>query len=228
MIEVDLYNYWTKNLSFANLSKLKDYKVVYNIRIILIFILLAPFFLVLNLLVLFPILSLVMNLNGDVLAYFAIGNGLVIMSLLLGKTRFDVRRLVNRREEDVSMYELKENSLKNYIETKYVDKKEDATDFYRELIRLCEKKGNYDKLSMSVFYTLIGVVFALCAFLFDNVEGLEDRSLISYLALVVTFYAVLGYAVIKVRENQPKYAYSNLADALSRIAIKSRMKKWRE
>lgn len=228
MIEVDLYNYWTNNLSFAHLSKLKNYKVVYNMRMIFVLVLLVPFLLVLNLLVIFPFISPVISLNCNVLACFAIGNGLVIMSLLLGKTRFDLRRLVNRREEDVSMYELKEISLKNYIETKYLDKKADIAEFYRDLIRLCEKKGKYDKLSMSVFYTLIGVVFALCAFLFGSVEGLENGLLIRYLAFVVTFYAVFGYTVIKVRKNQPKYAYSNLADALSRILIKSRMKKTRK
>lgn len=140
MIEVDFYNYWTNNLSFAYLSKLKNYKVVYNMRMIFVLVLLVPFLFVLNLLVIFPFISPIISLNCNVLACFAIGNGLVIMSLLLGKTRFDLRRLVNRREEDVSMYELKEISLKNYIETKYLDKKADIAEFYRDLIRLCEKR----------------------------------------------------------------------------------------
>lgn len=227
MIEVDLYNYWTKSLSVNELSKLKDCKVVYDIKSVILLMLLILFFLLLIFTLLFSLMPAFYRLI-DVLICFLIASGLVIIFLQFGKKTFNCRRLVNRCKEDVNIYELKESCLKNYIETKYLDRKKDATEFYRVLIHLCEKKGNYEKLSMSFFYALIGVVLTLYAFLFDSVKGLENRSRILDVTFVLIFCAVSVCLIIKVHANKPQYTYSNLADALSRILIKSRMKKMRK
>lgn len=221
MIENDLYNYWTTNLSFSNLSKRKEYKVVYNIKAIIIIVLLIPLFVLINLIGLHPLISMAVVYDYKMLVYCAIVIVLIIISLLLGKIRFELRWLTTKHKEDVSEYELRENKLKNRIETRYVNVKKDNTEFYKELIRLCEKKGKYTELNMSFFYTMIGIIFTLCAFVFDGINSISDRLFISSVAIIVISYAVLGSFILKRNNDKPKRTYSNLADALSRILLKN-------
>lgn len=221
MIEVDLYNYWTKNLSLRNLSKLKDYKAVCNIKNILIKIFIIPN-LVLYLLFLFnPIITCLFSVDYDRLVYYVLANGIIVLFLLALNPEQEAKKLVHRHKGKVDIYELKEKKLKNYIETKWQSRGEGNTEFYKEVIRLCEKKGNCGTIDMSVFYTLLGVALTLFVFVFDGVNGINTRMIISYTAFGVFFILIMGYSFFVRSINKSRYGYSTLADALSRILIKT-------